>query len=62
MAYLGIYIGTQSLKAEAVSALCEQPLIDGRMLVETHAFPGGLFHIGNPGRYRTLLAALEPMY
>jgi xylulokinase len=35
--------------AEAVAALAEEPLIDQEMLVETHAFPGGLFHIGNPG-------------
>jgi xylulokinase len=35
--------------AEAVSALAPSPLIDAEMLVETHAFPGGLFHIGNPG-------------
>lgn len=34
---------------EAVSALAKEPLIDREMLVETHAFPGGLFHIGNPG-------------
>ncbi|MDO8358575.1 MAG: FGGY family carbohydrate kinase [Devosia sp.] len=34
---------------EAISALSEQLVIDAEMLVETHAFPGGYFHIGNPG-------------
>jgi xylulokinase len=41
----GVSLGT----AETVGALAEHPLIDRDMLVETHAFPGGLFHIGNPG-------------
>ena len=35
--------------AEAVGALHYQPAIDPQMLVETHAFPGGGYHLGNPG-------------
>jgi len=35
--------------AETVAALHAEPLIDAGLLVETHAYPGGLFHIGNPG-------------
>jgi xylulokinase len=35
--------------AEIVSALSTQLAIDEEMLVETHAFPGGLYHMGNPG-------------
>lgn len=35
--------------AETVSALAERPLLDRDGLVETHAYPGGLYHLGNPG-------------
>jgi xylulokinase len=35
--------------AETVAALAECPLRDTDLLVETHAFPGGLYHLGNPG-------------
>jgi len=35
--------------AEAVGALHDRALIDPQMLVETHAFPGGGYHLGNPG-------------
>ncbi len=35
--------------AETVAALHATPLIDDGLLVETHAYPGGLYHIGNPG-------------
>lgn len=35
--------------AEAVGALSERALFDHDLLVETHAFPGGLYHLGNPG-------------
>lgn len=35
--------------AEAVGALHNSAMIDPQMLVETHAFPGGGFHLGNPG-------------
>jgi xylulokinase len=35
--------------AEVVGALHPEPLIDARGLVETHAFPGGLYFIENPG-------------
>ena len=35
--------------AEVVGALCAEPLIDERALVETHGFPGGAWFIENPG-------------
>jgi xylulokinase len=35
--------------AEAVGALHGEPLIDASMLLETHAYPGGGYHLGNPG-------------
>lgn len=35
--------------AEAVGALHNEVVIDPDMLVETHAFPGGGYHLGNPG-------------
>jgi xylulokinase len=35
--------------AETVAALSERPIFDHDQLVETHAFPGGLYHLGNPG-------------
>jgi len=42
---IGVSLGT----AETVGALATSPIIDPQMLVETHAFPGGLYHLGNPG-------------
>lgn len=42
---VGVSLGT----AETVAALHRHAVIDGQRLVETHAFPGGLYHIGNPG-------------
>ncbi len=41
----GVSLGT----AETVAALSRTARIDPDMLVETHAFPGGLTHLGNPG-------------
>lgn len=35
--------------SEAVAALADRLVLDGERLVETHAFPGGLYHLGNPG-------------
>ena len=35
--------------AEAVGALHDRPQIDPQMLVESHAFPGNGYHLGNPG-------------
>ena len=35
--------------AETVAALAARPIIDADLLVETHAYPGGLYHLGNPG-------------
>lgn len=35
--------------AETVAALAERPIVDAHQLVETHAYPGGLYHLGNPG-------------
>jgi xylulokinase len=35
--------------AETVAALSERALMDADRLVETHAYPGGLYHLGNPG-------------
>jgi xylulokinase len=34
---------------EAISALSQTLVIDPEMLVETHAYPAGHFHLGNPG-------------
>ncbi|MHB1111389.1 MAG: xylulokinase, partial [Devosia sp.] len=42
---VGVSLGT----AETVGALGDHPIIDPDMLVETHAYPGGAFHLGNPG-------------
>ncbi len=42
---VGISLGT----AETVGALHHAPVIDDERLVETHAYPGGFYHIGNPG-------------
>ncbi len=35
--------------AETVAALSPRPIFDTQQLVETHAYPGGLYHLGNPG-------------
>jgi xylulokinase len=35
--------------AETVAALAQSPVLDAERLVETHAYPGGLYHLGNPG-------------
>ena len=35
--------------AETVAALSERAIFDADQLVETHAYPGGLYHLGNPG-------------
>ena len=35
--------------AETVAALSERAIVDAGQLVETHAYPGGLYHLGNPG-------------
>jgi xylulokinase len=35
--------------AEPVSALSDRAVLDPDLLVETHAYPGGLYHLGNPG-------------
>jgi len=35
--------------AETVSALSDRPTFDPAQLVETHAYPGGRYHLGNPG-------------
>lgn len=42
---VGVSLGT----AETVGALHHHPVIDDERLVETHAYPGGQYHIGNPG-------------
>ena len=42
---VGVSLGT----AEAVGALHREVLFDPDLLVETHSFPGGSFHLGNPG-------------
>ncbi len=42
---VGVSLGT----AETVGALSQRLLIDETRLVETHAYPGGLYHLGNPG-------------
>lgn len=35
--------------AETVAALSQRLIFDADQLVETHAYPGGLYHLGNPG-------------
>ena len=35
--------------AETVAALTDRPTFDPAQLVETHAYPGGRYHLGNPG-------------
>lgn len=35
--------------AETVGALSPRAIFDGELLVETHAYPGGHYHLGNPG-------------
>lgn len=35
--------------AETVAALSVRAIVDADQLVETHAYPGGLYHLGNPG-------------
>jgi len=35
--------------AETVAALAPTPILDPERLVETHAYPGGFHHLGNPG-------------
>lgn len=35
--------------AETVAALAQSPVLDPQRLVETHAYPGDLYHLGNPG-------------
>lgn len=35
--------------AETVAALAQPAILDPYRLVETHAYPGGLHHLGNPG-------------
>lgn len=35
--------------AETVGALSARPIFDSEFLVETHAYPGGHYHLGNPG-------------
>lgn len=35
--------------AETVGALADRAILDPEMLVETHAYPGGCYHLGNPG-------------
>ena len=42
---VGVSLGT----AEAIGALNHRQVFDAELLVETHAFPGGGFHLGNPG-------------
>jgi xylulokinase len=42
---VGVSLGT----AETVGALSVSSLVDAQRLVETHAYPGGLYHLGNPG-------------
>lgn len=42
---VGVSLGT----AEAIGALHARAVFDADLLVETHAFPGGQFHLGNPG-------------
>jgi xylulokinase len=35
--------------AETVGAIADHAIIDPELLVETHAYPGGHYHLGNPG-------------
>ncbi len=35
--------------AETVGAISERAIFDTDLLVETHAYPGGRYHLGNPG-------------
>ena len=42
---VGVSLGT----AETVAALSDRKIVDPDMLVETHRFAGGRFHLGNPG-------------
>jgi xylulokinase len=35
--------------AETVAAISDTVVFDRELLVETHAYPGGRFHLGNPG-------------
>lgn len=42
---VGVSLGT----AEAIGALSDREAFDAELLVETHAFSGGRFHLGNPG-------------
>jgi xylulokinase len=35
--------------AEAIGVVSDRLLVDPRMLVETHVFPGSALHLGNPG-------------
>jgi xylulokinase len=35
--------------AETVGAISDRPVFDADLLVETHAYPSGLYHLGNPG-------------
>ena len=42
---VGVILGT----GEAIAALSDTLIIDPNLLVETHAFPTGAFHLGNPG-------------
>ena len=42
---VGVSLGT----AEAVGALSPTLIVDRDLLIETHAFPGGGYHLGNPG-------------
>lgn len=42
---VGVILGT----GEAIAALSDALIVDPNLLVETHAFPTGAFHMGNPG-------------
>ena len=42
---VGVSLGT----AEAIGCLSDRQVFDEALLVETHAFPGGRYHLGNPG-------------
>jgi len=42
---IGVSLGT----AEAIGCLSDRQVFDDELLVETHAFPGGRYHLGNPG-------------
>jgi xylulokinase len=35
--------------AETVAAISSSAIFDRDLLIETHAYPGGLYHLGNPG-------------